>query len=342
MCGLCGVVGTSLYQTEKSAMGILLYLSALRGTDSTGVYVTNSFSGKEDLQKSLGESSAFLKHLGDLDNGSHLFNKSKPNLIMGHCRSSTVGTVSLKNAHPFRAGNLIGMHNGTIEDPEYWPMKENVGKTDSQIMFEAMAKEGIIPVLESLSAKSAFAVSIYDKHDNKLYLARNHRRTLYVGIDKTWGSVFWASEVWMLHSLASQTREKLGLTKMEFYNLQPGVLYELTPGGIPCDSDTPWVATDFKLQEPSKFSRMSSFQNQKPADKPKAKKEEKAAKSEAFIPEFLKPGGVPWWDDNSCDTCGKHIKISEITSAVPIGVSDYRCSSCADKFGVGNKNAASA
>lgn len=97
-------------------------------------------------------------------------------IIAGHSRHATVGDITPQNAHPFRAGDIFGMHNGTVVS------KGSKGKTDSQEIFEDLNKldrDAWPDYFRDLDKKGAFALVFIDIKTNSLYIVRNNERTLY-------------------------------------------------------------------------------------------------------------------------------------------------------------------
>ncbi|MGE0822171.1 MAG: glutamine--fructose-6-phosphate transaminase (isomerizing) [Candidatus Binatia bacterium] len=102
MCGIIGYIG------HREAAPVLLQgLKRLeyRGYDSSGVAV---FNGKIEVRRSVGK----LSNLDQLlrENPVHGF------IGMGHTRWATHGRPSEENAHPHRAGKVVVIHNGIIEN----------------------------------------------------------------------------------------------------------------------------------------------------------------------------------------------------------------------------------
>src|SRR5581483_8887392 len=102
MCGIIGYIG------HREAAPVLLQgLKRLeyRGYDSAGVAVVN---GKSEVRRSVGK----------LTNLDHLLRESPLHgaIGMGHTRWATHGRPSEANAHPHRAGKIVVIHNGIIEN----------------------------------------------------------------------------------------------------------------------------------------------------------------------------------------------------------------------------------
>ncbi len=103
MCGIVGYVG------ERDASSVLLrglHMLEYRGYDSAGVAVLQN--GDFGLRRSVGK----LRNLEDLLSESPAPGKSG----IGHTRWATHGRPSEANAHPHRAGKIVLIHNGIIEN----------------------------------------------------------------------------------------------------------------------------------------------------------------------------------------------------------------------------------
>src|SRR5688572_4646482 len=103
MCGIVGYVG------EREATDVLV--SALkrleyRGYDSAGVATLNG--GPIDVRRCVGKLSNLEKLLAEHPLGGHIG--------IGHTRWATHGRPSEENAHPHRAGKVVLVHNGIIEN----------------------------------------------------------------------------------------------------------------------------------------------------------------------------------------------------------------------------------
>jgi glutamine amidotransferase len=67
---------------------------------------------------------------------------SRGELLIAHIRRRTVGVTSLENTHPFRSGEWVFAHNGTIDDIAYLRTRVSParlaairGETDSELFF---------------------------------------------------------------------------------------------------------------------------------------------------------------------------------------------------------------
>lgn len=349
MCGLCGVAGKGMWSSDKNAFQTLLYLSAIRGTHSTGVYAVNSTTGKGEVRKTLGPPVRFLTQEGVRKEESQIYNSVRPDILMGHCRDATVGQITLENAHPFDVGTIVGAHNGTFSSQRWRDLVKETGKTDSELLFEAIQKDGLKQTLESVNSWDAYAISLYDKKKKLLYLARNDQRPLYVGFLRGWGTIFWASKVEMLKLVATKSNQ---LEYMETFEVQPDMIYEIDPSDMPTKG-VPWYTTRLVPKtvysvpkKGSDASKKSRIVYPELKDKPEVKTqnvEDVKTENELLddvVPEFLKKSvstpsthDVQSSDDrfDSCAHCGRpmanHYPVS-------IGPGIEVCSTCVSKHGI--------
>ena len=73
----------------------------------------------------------------------------KKKMFLGHTRNSSVGGITIKNAHPFEIGRITGAHNGRVAN--FWELKREFAEkdksvdsfdVDSQIIFYMLDKFG--------------------------------------------------------------------------------------------------------------------------------------------------------------------------------------------------------
>jgi glucosamine--fructose-6-phosphate aminotransferase (isomerizing) len=134
MCGIVGYIGH-----RKAAPLILESLRKLeyRGYDSAGIAVLH------DSQVTVRRAE------GKLNNLAHML-KRQPmtgSIGIGHTRWATHGRPSENNAHPHRAGDIVVVHNGIIEN--YLDLKQQLLKrgthfsseTDSEIVAHLVAEK---------------------------------------------------------------------------------------------------------------------------------------------------------------------------------------------------------
>lgn len=238
MCGLAGLIGRNLFQCDVDIFKELLFVTSLRGMHSTGVMGARETEKGWTwaIEKEVLSSPEFIKkHNESVFDAMH-----KCDIFMGHCRDATVGEVNEENSHPFDTPNLIGAHNGTLRDYKY---RSDKTKTDSQMMFEAMSEEGIVPVLQDLHGLSAYAVSIFEKKTGTLHLARNIHRPLYIALGTQYSLCIWGSDYHMLKLVAER-----GRLPVEVFRLEPDRLYSIDLDKItryePSKDNVPWTSVE--------------------------------------------------------------------------------------------------
>src|SRR5262245_6821053 len=103
MCGIMGYIGEQ--EASRILVGGLRRLE-YRGYDSAGV--ATIANGHVDMRRCVGK----------LDNLEKLLRESplQGSIGLGHTRWATHGRPSEQNAHPHRAGKVVVIHNGIIEN----------------------------------------------------------------------------------------------------------------------------------------------------------------------------------------------------------------------------------
>lgn len=145
MCGIIGYTGTAdAVPKMLKGLSVLEY----RGYDSVGIAA--QVAGETDVVKCRGRIHALEEKLRDEPvEGSHC--------AIGHTRWATHGGPSDRNAHPHRAGNVILVHNGIIEN--YKALKEELegkgvrflSETDTEVAA-ALLNDNYRPGEDPLSA----------------------------------------------------------------------------------------------------------------------------------------------------------------------------------------------
>jgi len=217
MCGIVGYIGH-----REAAPLILESLRKLeyRGYDSAGIAVLHD--GQVSIRRCEGK-------LGNLE--TMLTRQPMMGAIgIGHTRWATHGRPSETNAHPHRAGDVVVVHNGIIEN--YLELKEHLSKrgthfsseTDSEIVAHLVA-EKVERGLDFLDAvrrtlreiRGSYALLFLNRRDpNRLIVAKNST-PIVIGWGE--GETFIASDI---PALLDYTR------KVTF--LEDGEIAEVTLG----------------------------------------------------------------------------------------------------------------
>ena len=228
MCGLVGIFGSNMGPKDHEAFALLHLLDVTRGDDGCGVYLHNAKTDGGTLLKT-GNSFPFFE-----DENQTYFTKrgnfkdpGKYDLLMGHNRKATKGSVSEPNSHPFEFSTLVGAHNGGLEK-QYTKVLPNTDKfeVDSQALYWTMneVSNGTHEKFKThgdifKELDGAFALTWWDKQTNTFHIYRNHQRPFTYCFSADYTKMYYASEEWML--MLSLIRAKV--------DVAPKSVVELTP-----------------------------------------------------------------------------------------------------------------
>ncbi|HNT43303.1 MAG TPA: glutamine--fructose-6-phosphate transaminase (isomerizing) [Syntrophorhabdaceae bacterium] len=192
---MCGIVG---YEGTREACDILIdALSRLeyRGYDSAGIALLGQ--GEIRIERRKGK----VEELRKVLKGAAL----KGSIGLAHTRWATHGVPSERNAHPHRAGDVVVVHNGIIEN--YLELKEHlkgaghvfISDTDTEVIPHLItdhARKGRDLVdsvrLALKELKGSWAVGILKESERTLVAAKN-QSPLIVGVGD--GEYFIASDI---------------------------------------------------------------------------------------------------------------------------------------------------
>ncbi len=193
---MCGVIG---YVGKQPAVPILidgLRRLEYRGYDSAGIAFLEH--GALEVRRAVGKL-ANLEHV--LGNGRY-----GATIGLGHTRWATHGRPSEENAHPHRAGRVVVIHNGIIEN--YLPLKRELAaagrtfqsETDTEIIAhlidrELAQKQSLEVAFRAALArlKGAYAVVAMAESEPGILVAARYGCPLIVGVGE--GEQFIASDV---------------------------------------------------------------------------------------------------------------------------------------------------
>src|ERR1041384_1909415 len=164
MCGIVGYIGK-----REAAPLILESLRKLeyRGYDSAGIAVLTG--GRISVRRCEGK----LKNLEDAIDREPMFGT----VGIGHTRWATHGRPSETNAHPHRAGDVVVVHNGIIEN--YINLKEQLAgrgtrfssETDTEIVAHLVGEK----VAEGMDFLDAVRKSLKEIEGSYALLFLNRR-----------------------------------------------------------------------------------------------------------------------------------------------------------------------
>lgn len=189
MCGIFGGFSHYLNESEVDNIRTLGAISYPRGIDSVGMAIAHKKSAKSStheyfMDKVVSDPWGYLYHPAT----TKLLRKTNNiKTIIGHVRSATVGEVTRDNAHPYQVGNIIGVHNGTINS------LRTQGTTDSHVLYRKIAEFGAKVAINSLT-DGTYALVWFDKSNNTINFARNEQRPLWLMSSKSGGTTYFASE----------------------------------------------------------------------------------------------------------------------------------------------------
>jgi glucosamine 6-phosphate synthetase-like amidotransferase/phosphosugar isomerase protein len=223
MCGIAGYSLGSRSRVERTvAARALLAGIAERGADAVGYAFRQPGSGIA-VHKQRSGATALLERIRVPEEAAQL---------LLHVRDYTKGHPSLTaNNHPIRHGEVVGIHNGTIENDdelfdEHGITRAEPGMTvDSEIIF-ALAERSRGRTAEALQKLyGSMAAAWLDESRSELLLARGMGRPLWIGAGKH--ELFFAST-----RLALELVESYGGLKLRKSQLDEGTVVAVEHGVI--------------------------------------------------------------------------------------------------------------
>ena len=165
MCGIFGAIGPHINPDIISALALA---NRERGVDSLGFF--NSEGG-------------FVKHAGDP--AKCLIRPAFIRFIdrtcktgwflAGHTRQATQGSVTTRNAHPFRYGHYIGCHNGIVYPTRFYCV-------DSEFLIDELNRNGGDYQTAFADIWGYWALTWFD---GKYFYLQAYENALHIGCDKT-------------------------------------------------------------------------------------------------------------------------------------------------------------
>lgn len=209
MCGIIGYIG------KRKALPVLINgLKKLeyRGYDSAGVAFTRD--GLLRIKRSVGKLINLESAITDEDSG---------NIGIGHTRWATHGKPSEENAHPHRAGKIVIVHNGIIEN--YLDLKNRLiagghefeSETDTEViahLIEECIKGGnrFEPAVQKAlsQVRGAYALCIMHEDEPDRLIAAKNGCPIALGLGD--GESFVASDI---PAILEYTRKVIFMDDME-------------------------------------------------------------------------------------------------------------------------------
>lgn len=213
MCGIVGVFG-NLFEGDKKAFRDMLLMDVVRGQDSTGVLnIPCSQAVYPKIYKEVGhpinlwDDYVATKANQDAFDRRGIFRGQSKGLL-GHNRAATVGSVTVKNAHPFNFDHIYGVHNGSLWST-FGLEGDKVHDVDSMCIFDHIAAKGIDDAWKEIWG--AVALVWWDEKERLLNFIRNDERPLWKATARGGTVLYIASEPWMI--IAATSRHKVPFDK---------------------------------------------------------------------------------------------------------------------------------
>lgn len=195
MCGLFGVVGSSLTNKSFKPFSDGLLAASCRGLDSTGVGIVGIKHAKKQQVSTefMKNNTKAIDFLAEEEYYKWIKKFKQPIVIMGHARSATVGTISADNAHPFLKDNILLCHNGTLTNKWELCSKSSV---DSEAIAEFLSKNTLQETVDKM--EGAYCLTYYDVKNLEFNIIRNEKRPLFIAKAVDGEEYYYASEESMI------------------------------------------------------------------------------------------------------------------------------------------------
>ena len=254
---MCGIVGFTSEHTNAAPV-LLDGLSKLeyRGYDSAGIAVRDG-AKEPRVVKAKGR----LKLLSEkTDGGKAVIGTTG----IGHTRWATHGEPSVTNAHPHSStdGNVIGVHNGIIEN--YVELRDKLirkgdsfySETDTEVAIKTVdyyyKKYGVGPIdalaKTMVRVRGSYALAVMFKdYPGEIYVARKDS-PMIIGVKE--GETYLASDV---PAILKYTRQVYYIGNLEMARLTPGNVEFYNLDGDIIDKELVEVKWDAQAAEKGGF-----------------------------------------------------------------------------------------
>lgn len=168
MCGIFGFIGST---PNTLLLQRIARLAGTRGCHSHGI----AWIGNGNILT--------RKGLGKIDENT-IFNGISTNALIGHCRLSTSGAGTIRNAQPILANGAAIAHNGNI--PRYKEIAASQGITmqtdnDSEVFLHLICRGGLMRDFSTINGGSPYACLLLTKN---IFVADCNKMPLYVLLRK--------------------------------------------------------------------------------------------------------------------------------------------------------------
>lgn len=240
MCGIMGYIG------DQDASRILvdgLRRLEYRGYDSAGVATLNG-GGAIDMRRAVGKLDNLESLLGE--------NPLAGQIGIGHTRWATHGPPSEENAHPHRAGKVVVIHNGIIEN--FLELKEQLvakgrtfySETDTEVISQLIddhmeqGKEFMEAARATVrQLEGSFAIVVLSDDDKSRLLTAKTATPIVIGLGD--GENFVASDV---PAILEHTRNVLYLEDGEMAEVSREGVTVTTFDGAPVEREATRIDWD--------------------------------------------------------------------------------------------------
>jgi hypothetical protein len=126
---------------------------------------------------------------------------------VGHNRAATSGGIKTDNAHPFKQGDIILVHNGTLRSVYNFDHKGNFD-VDSELLAYNLSREEPADAHKVLTnVQGAYALVWFDTRDETINIARNSERPFHFGLNKAEDLLVFASDGFLLNFLTQRMHD---------------------------------------------------------------------------------------------------------------------------------------
>ncbi len=224
---MCGQLGLILAPRERThdeldyltdMFGAVLWMSKQRGRHATGVARVQD-DGTSAVYKRAVPSNMLIRQVGYTRCIAAVDNRTT--VLMGHTRWATVGSAEdPKNAHPIRAGVVVGTANGTITNADQLFRKFKLprhAEVDSEVIFrmagqtlDADNRIDVHVLAERLTlCKGSLAAVVVATTDPECVVLVKRDKPLEMVYNERYGVLFYASDLNYLNVILDRPHEWL-------------------------------------------------------------------------------------------------------------------------------------